>query len=82
MSYVDAWFDRDNDVVKVVERNKDGKREFKDIPARYSFYYDDARGKHQSIHGTPVSKVVCKTQKDFRKELPCAWSDRNGDRAG
>ena len=69
MSYVDAWFDRDNDVVKVVERNKDGKREFKDIPARYSFYYDDARGKHQSIHGTPVSKVVCKTQKDFRKEM-------------
>jgi len=69
MSYVDAWFDRDNDVVKVVERNKDGKREFKDIPARYSFYYDDAKGKHQSIHGTPVSKVVCKTQKDFRKEM-------------
>ena len=69
MSYVDAWFDRDNDVVKVVERNKDGKREYKDIPARYSFYYDDAKGKHQSIHGTPVSKVVCKTQKDFRKEM-------------
>ena len=69
MSYVDAWFDRDNDVVKVVERNKDGKREFRDIPARYSFYYDDAKGKHQSIHGTPVSKVVCKTQKDFRKEM-------------
>ena len=22
MSYVDAWFDRDNDVIKVVERNK------------------------------------------------------------
>ncbi len=69
MSYVDAWFDRDNDVVKVVERNKDGKREYRDIPARYTFYYEDPKGKHQSIYGTPVTRVVCKTQKDFHKEL-------------
>jgi DNA polymerase elongation subunit (family B) len=69
MSYVDAWFDRDNDVVKVVERNKDGKREYRDIPARYTFYYEDPKGKHQSIYGTPVTRVVCKSQKDFHKEL-------------
>ena len=69
MSYVDAWFDRENDVVKIVERNKQGKREFREIPARYTFYYEDPRGKFTSIHGTPVSKVVCKTQKDFHKEL-------------
>ncbi len=69
MSYVDAWFDRENDIVRVVERNKDGKREFRDIPARYTFYYEDPKGKHTSIYGTPVSRVVCKTQKDFHKEL-------------
>ena len=69
MSYVDAWFDRDNDIVKVVERNKDGKREFRDIPARYTFYYEDPKGKHQSIYGSPVTRVVCKSQKDFHKEL-------------
>jgi DNA polymerase elongation subunit (family B) len=69
MSYVDAWFDRANDMVKVVERNKKGEREFRDIPARYTFYYDDQKGKHTSIYGNPVSKVVCKTQKDFHKEL-------------
>ena len=34
MSYVDAWFDRANDMVKVVERNKKGERVFRDIPAR------------------------------------------------
>ena len=69
MSYVDAWFDRANDMVKVVERNKKGERVFRDIPARYTFYYDDQKGKHTSIYGNPVSKVVCKTQKDFHKEL-------------
>jgi len=69
MSYVDAWFDRENDMVRVVERNKAGKREFRDIPARYTFYYEDAKGKHTSIYGTQVTKVVCKTQKDFHKEL-------------
>jgi DNA polymerase elongation subunit (family B) len=69
MSYVDAWFDRENDMVRVVERNKEGKREFRDIPARYTFYYEDPKGKHTSIYGTQVTKVVCKTQKDFHKEL-------------
>ena len=69
MSYVDAWFDRENDMVRVVERNKAGKREFRDIPARYTFYYEDPKGKHTSIYGTQVTKVVCKTQKDFHKEL-------------
>ena len=34
MSYVDAWFDRDNDIIKIVERNKKGEREFRDIPVR------------------------------------------------
>ena len=69
MSYVDAWFDRENDMVRVVERNKEGKREFRDIPARYTFYYEDPKGKHTSIYGTQVTKVVSKTQKDFHKEL-------------
>ncbi len=69
MSYVDAYFDRDNDVIKVVERNKKGEREFRDIPVKHTFYYKDPRGKHLSIYGEPLSKVVCKNTKDFRKEL-------------
>ena len=68
MSYVDAWFDRNNDVIKVVERNKDGKREYRDIPVRHTFYYKDARGKYQSIYGDTLSKVVVKSTKELRKE--------------
>ena len=68
MSYVDAWFDRDNDIIKVVERNKKGDREYRDIPVKHTFYYKDPRGKHQSIYGDPVTRVVCKNTKDFRKE--------------
>jgi DNA polymerase elongation subunit (family B) len=66
--YVDAMFDRDNDIVKVIER-KDGKRVFKDYPVRYTFYVPDARGKYTSIYGDPLQKIVCKNSKDFRKEL-------------
>ena len=68
MSYVDAWFDRNNDVIKVVERNKKGEREFRDIPVRHTFYYADQRGKYQSIYGDTLSKVVCKSTKELRKE--------------
>jgi DNA polymerase elongation subunit (family B) len=69
MSYVDAWFDRENDIIKVVERNKKGEREFRDIPVRHTFYVKDPRGKHQSIYGDPVSKIVCKNTKELRKEM-------------
>ena len=68
MSYVDAMFDRDSDYIKVVERIN-GKREFREYPVKHTFYYSDPRGKHRSIYDTPVSKVVCKSTKDFRKEM-------------
>jgi len=67
--YVDAYFDRDNDIVKVVERDRKGQRHFIEYPAKYIFYYEDPKGKYTSIYGTPVNRVVCKTQKDFHKEL-------------
>ncbi len=67
--YVDAMFDRDNDIVKVVERAKDGKRVFRDFPVKYTFYVPDPRGKYTSTHGETLQKIVCKNSKDFRKEL-------------
>jgi len=68
MSYVDAWFDRDNDIIKIVERNKKGKREFRDIPVKHTFYVKDPRGKYQSIYGDQLTKIVCKNTKELRKE--------------
>ena len=68
MSYVDAWFKRDDDIIKIVERNKKGEREFRDIPVKHTFYYKDAKGKHQSIYGDPLSRIVCKNTKELRRE--------------
>jgi DNA polymerase elongation subunit (family B) len=68
LSYVDALFARDEDLVKVVER-KNGKREFREYPARYVFYYPDAKGRYESVYGEKLSRVVARNQKDFHKEL-------------
>jgi len=68
LSYVDALFDRDSDIVRVVER-KDGKRKYTEYPIKYTFYYEDPKGKHKSIYGDPISRIVCKNTKEFRKEL-------------
>ena len=68
MSYIDAIWDRDNDVVRVVERDPKKGRIFTDYPARYQFYYPDQRGKYKSIYGENLSKVTARTWKDFVKE--------------
>jgi DNA polymerase elongation subunit (family B) len=67
--YVDAFFQRDADIVKIVERSTEGKRVFKEFPVRYTFYHTDPKGKFQSIYGEPLSRVICRNSKDFRKEL-------------
>jgi DNA polymerase elongation subunit (family B) len=68
MSYIDALFDREHDRIHVVER-RDGKRQYKEYPANYVFYYDDPRGKFQSIYGTPVSRFSTRNNKEFRREV-------------
>ena len=68
MSYVDALFDRDSDIIRVVER-REGKRHYTEYQAKYTFYYKDLRGKYKSIYDDPLSRIVCKNTKDFRKEV-------------
>ena len=68
MPYVDAMFDRDQDIIRVVER-KDGKRDYREYQAKYTFYYEDPRGKYKSVYGDPLTRIVCKNTKDFRKEV-------------
>ena len=68
MSYVDALFDREHDRIHVVER-REGIRQYQEYPANYIFYYDDPRGKFQSIYGNPVSRFSTRSNKEFRKEL-------------
>jgi DNA polymerase elongation subunit (family B) len=69
MSYVDAFYDRDQDMINVVERDDKGKRHFREYPARHLFYYKDPKGKFQSIKGEPLTRVTCKNVKELRKEL-------------
>ena len=68
MSYVDAIWDREKDVVRVVERDPKKGRIYQDYPARYMFYYPDQRGKYKSIHGESLSKVTARNWKEFIKE--------------
>ena len=53
MSYVDAFYNREKDIVQVVERVK-GKRVYNDFPAWRTFYIKDPRGEYTSIHGEKV----------------------------
>ena len=69
MSYVDAFYDRGQDTINVVERDEKGKRHYREYNPRHIFYYEDQRGKYKSIYGKPLSRVTCKNIKELRKEL-------------
>jgi DNA polymerase elongation subunit (family B) len=61
-------WDRDKDVIRVVERDPKKGRIFQDYPAKYVLYYPDSKGKYRSIYGDPLSKVSVKNYKEFQKE--------------
>ena len=68
MSYVDAIWDRDKDTIFVVERDANRKRIYQEYPAKYIFYYPDPKGKHRSIFGDSLTRVMCRGYKEFQKE--------------
>jgi DNA polymerase elongation subunit (family B) len=66
--YIDAYLDKEQERIHVVERI-DGKRQYKQYPVEYVFYYDDIKGKHKTIHDRPVSRFYSKNKKEFNREL-------------
>ena len=58
MSYVDAIWNKETDIVSVVERDPKKGRIFQEFPAKYMFYYPDQKGKYRSIYGDSLSKVT------------------------
>jgi DNA polymerase elongation subunit (family B) len=68
MSYCDAMWDREKDIVRVVERDPKKGRLYQEYPARYLFYYPDQRGKYKSIFGENLTKVASRTFKEHAKE--------------
>ena len=72
--YVDAYFDRDHDKIHVVERTE-GRREYREFPANYIFYYNDPRGKFRTIYGNSVARFSTRNGKEFHKELKIHGKD-------
>jgi DNA polymerase elongation subunit (family B) len=68
MSYIDGYFDRNSDIIRIVER-QNKERVFKEYPIKYTFYHEDPGGKYKSTTGKPLNRIVSKNTKDFHKEL-------------
>jgi DNA polymerase elongation subunit (family B) len=68
LSYVDAIHSRDEDRIYVVERDQNGKRQYKEYPTNYIFYYPDHKGKYRSIYGDPVNRFSTRKRQEFEKE--------------
>ena len=68
MSYVDAIHDKSSERIHVVERSPAGDRIFKEYPTNYVLYYEDHKGKHRSLYGTPVKKFSSRKQAEWEKE--------------
>ena len=69
MSYIDAFFNKEKDIIQVVERDNKGIRRVIDYPAKYKFYVADPKGKYTSIYGDKLTRIRCKNTKEFRQEL-------------
>ncbi len=67
MSYVDAIYLKEKDIIKVVERI-DGQRKERQYPAHYLFYYPDSKGQYTGLDGQRLAKVAVATRKAFEKE--------------
>jgi len=66
--YIDAHLDMAKDRVLVVERNEKGERIYKEYPSNYVIYYKSPTGKHRSIYGDPLEKIVTRKRQEYTKE--------------
>lgn len=69
MSFVDAIHDSRKNVVRVVERDQDGSRNFVDYPAEYVFYYSHPAGSATSLYGDSCRKYSTNDSQRFKREL-------------
>jgi DNA polymerase elongation subunit (family B) len=76
MSYVDSRWDREKDIVSVIERDPKLGRVYREYPAKYLFYYPDPKGKFRSIFNDSLSKVTARSWKEFNKEQKIHSSHR------
>lgn len=68
MSYIDAIYSREKDRIYVVERDREGKRHYREHPATYVFYYPDPKGKYRGTDGVAVGRFSTRKRSEFEKE--------------
>ena len=68
MSYVDAFYDKNKDIVRTVER-VNGERIYVDHRPEYNFFVADPKGTYTSVYGEKVTEIRCKSNKEFRKNI-------------
>lgn len=68
MSYIDAFYDRREDTISVVER-VNGERIYRTFPVNHVLYYSHPSGSHRSIFNDPCKKFVTQTAYKFKNAL-------------
>lgn len=68
MTYIDAIYSKDKDKINVVERDKNGVRQYQEHYANYIFYYPDPKGKYRGTDGKAVSRFSTRKRAEFEKE--------------
>lgn len=66
--YIDAFLDRNDDLVKVVERHPTG-RTFVDLAPVYNYYVPDPSGPVVAVDGNHVSERTFNSAKDFYSSI-------------
>jgi DNA polymerase elongation subunit (family B) len=66
--YVDAFFDRRADIIRISER-RNGKRLLIDYPPIYEFFVEDPNGKHISTHGERARQIRCRSDREFKRNI-------------
>jgi DNA polymerase elongation subunit (family B) len=68
MSYVDAWYDKKSDRIRVSERIN-GERVTVDHTPIYEFYAPDPKGKFRDIYGKPMTRVAAANNTQWQQLL-------------
>lgn len=67
--YIDAHWDRNQDKILISERHSDGSRHTNILSPVFEFYYESPTGTHRAITGELANKVVCKSYREFKREV-------------
>ena len=76
MSYVDAFLDREKNVVHVVERTPQGERKFVTHPTQYVEYWPQDTGKYTNIYGDKLNRFRTTRNQEFQREIRMLPQDK------